>query len=72
MGTTFAPTYTNLTMLYHEMKVFSIIFQSYALASKHFENSRFRYLDDFQILLRINLIKLEHLLSVLNQINNNI
>ena len=28
MGTIFAPTYTNLTMGYHEIKVYSIISQS--------------------------------------------
>ena len=72
MGTVFAPTYANLTMGYHEIKVYSIIRQSHALASKHFENSLYRYLDDCQILLKVNLIKPEHLLSILNQINNNI
>ena len=60
MGTIFAPTYANLTMGYH------------ALASKHFENSWYRYLDDCQTLLKVNLIKPEHLLSILNQINDNI
>ena len=39
MGTIFAPTYVNLTMGYHEIKVYSIIHQSYALASMYFENS---------------------------------
>ena len=72
MGTIFAPTYANLTMGYYEIKVYSIISQSYTLASKHFQNSWFRYLDDCQILLKVNLIKPEHLLSILNQINNNI
>ena len=74
MGTIFAPTYTyaNLTMGYHEIKNYSIVRQSYALASKHFENFWFRYLDDCQILLKVNLIKPEHLLSIINQINNNI
>ena len=72
MGTIFAPTYANLTMGYHEIKVYSIIRQSHALASKHFENSLYRYLGDCQILLKVNLIKPEHLLSILNQINNNI
>ena len=72
MGTTFAPTYANLTMGYHEIKVYFIIRQSHVLASKHFENSLYRYLGDCQILLKVNLIKPEHLLSILNQINNNI
>ena len=69
MGTIFAPTYANLTMGYHEIKVYSIIRQSYALANK---NSWFRYLDDCQILLKVDLIKPEHLLSILNQIYDNI
>ena len=72
VGTIFAPTYANLTMGYHEIKVYSIIHQSYALASKYFENSWFIFLDDCQILLKVNLIKSDHLLSILNQINNNI
>ena len=46
--------------------------QSHTLASKHFQNSWFRYLDDRQILLKVNLIKPEQLLSILNQINKNI
>ena len=52
MGTIFAPPYANLTMGYREIKVYSIICQSDSLASKHFENSWFRYLDDCQILLK--------------------
>ena len=71
MNTIFAPIYSNLTMRYHKMKVYSIIRQSYALASKHFESSWFRYLGDCQILLKVNLMKPEHLISILNQINNN-
>ena len=52
-------------MRYHEIKVYSVIHQSYDLASKYFENF-------WQLLLKVNLIKLDHLLSILNQINNNI
>ena len=72
MGRISAPTYANSTMGYHEVKVYSIICQGYALASKHFEISWFRFLDDCQILLKVNLIKPDHLHSILNQINNNI
>ena len=43
MGTMFAPTYANLTMRYDELKVHSIIRQSYDLASKYFENSTVKY-----------------------------
>ena len=70
MGTVFAPTYASVTMGNHEIKVYSIIHQSYTLVSKCFENSCFRFLDDFTILLKVNQIKLDDLLSVLNQINN--
>ena len=68
----FAPTYANLTIGYHEIKVYSIIHRSYGLASKNFENSWFRFLDERQILLKVNLTKPEDLLSILSQINNNI
>ena len=56
----------------HEIKVYSIISQSYVLAIKYFENSWLSYLYDCQILLKVNSIKSGHLLSVLNQISNNI
>ena len=72
MGTVFAPTYANLTEGYHEIKVYSIIRQGYLLAGKHFENSWFRYLGDCQILLKVNLIKPEHILSIFTQINSRI
>ena len=72
MGTIFAPTYANVTMTYHEIKVHSIMRQSYALASKNFENSWFTFLDDCKILLKVNLVNSNDLLSILNQINNNI
>ena len=72
MGTIFAPTYTNLTMGYYEIKVYSIIHLSCALARKYFQYSWFIFLDDSQISLKVNLIKPDHLLSILNQINNNI
>ena len=59
-------------MRYPEIKVYSIIHQSYSLTSKHFEKSWFRLLEDGQILLKVNVIKPDHLLLLLNQINNNI
>ena len=70
MGTIFAPTYANLTMGYHKVKVYSITSQSYTLVSKYFQNFWFRYLDNCQILLKVNLMKPKHLVSILNQINN--
>ena len=71
MGTIFAPTYSNLTMGYHEIKVYCIICQSYALLGKHYENFLFRILEKCQILQKLYLLKLYHFLSVINQINNN-
>ena len=70
MGAIFAPTYTNLIIGYHEIKFYSIIRLSYGLASKSIENSWFRYSDNCQILMKVNLIKPEHLLSILKLINN--
>ena len=60
MGTIFAPTYANLTMGYNKVKVYFIIRQSYALAGKHFENFWCRFLDDSQILPKVDLIKPDH------------
>ena len=71
MDTIFPPTYENLTMGYHEITVYPIIHQSYALASKHFEHFLFTYFNDCQILLKVNLIMPEHLLSILKQISHN-
>ena len=64
MGTDFAYTYADLTMGYHEITVYFIIRQIYALASKHFEKAWFRYLGDCQILLKVNLITTDRLLSI--------
>ena len=70
MGTVFTSNYANLVMTYHEIKISSIICQSHTLANKHFENFWFRFLNDCQILLKVNLIKIEPLLSILKEINN--
>ena len=72
MGTISAPVYANLTIGYYEIKVYSVIRQGHALASQYLGNSWFRFLDDSQILLTANLIKSDHLLSVLNKISYNI
>ena len=72
MCTIFASTYASLTMGSHEIKVYSIIRQSYTLTGKHFEHSCLRFLHGCQILLKANLIKPDYLLSILNQIINNI
>ena len=70
MDTVFAPAYANLPIGYREIIVYSIICQSYTLASKHFENVMLRFLGDSQILLKIIFIKPNDLLSILNQVNN--
>ena len=46
--------------------------QSYTLASKYFERSWSRLLDECQILLNVNLTKPDQLLLILHQINDNI
>ena len=66
MDTIFTPTYVNLSIGYHEIKVYSTIHQSYALACKYFKNTGFRFLDNCEILLKVNLIKADDLFSVLN------
>ena len=66
LGIIFVPSYANLTVGYNEIKVYSFIRQSHALASKQFENSCFGYLDDCQVLRKVNLIKTDHLLSISN------
>ena len=65
----FAPTYANLIMGYHQIKIYVLY---YPPELRKIENSLFRFSDDCQILLKVNLIKPGHLLSILNQINNNI
>ena len=70
MDTVFVPAYANLPIGYREIIVYSIICQSYTLASKHFENVMLRFLGDAQILLKIIFIKPDDLLSLLNQVNN--
>ena len=71
MGTSFTLTYANLAM---DIKIYSIIRESYAIASICFENPWLRFLGECQILLKVNLIKPNHLLSFLliYQSNNNI
>ena len=68
-GTIFATTLRDLLMGY---QIYCVIRQIYTLASNYFENLWFRFLGDCRILLKVNLIKPDHLLSILNQIINNI
>ena len=73
MGTVFAPTYANLPMAYHEIQLYFIIINTYSLVvSKLFEENWFRFLDDCEILLNTKLIKLNDLLTILNQLDPNL
>ena len=73
MDTVFAPTYTNLTMAYHEIQVYFVIKNTYSLVvSKFFEENWFRFLDDCEILLNTKLIESNDLLTNLNQVNPNL
>ena len=67
MSTIFAHTYMNLIMRYHEIKICCSICHCHSLASKYFENSWFRFLDECQISLKVNLIKQDHLRSILKR-----
>ena len=66
MDTIFTPTYANLRIGYYEIKVYSIICQSYALSSKYFKNNCLKILDNCEILLKVNLIKPDDLFSIFN------
>ena len=73
MGTVLAPTYANLTMVYHKIQVYFIIKNTYNLVvSKFFEENWFQFLDDCEIFLNTNLIKPNDLLTILNQVNPNL
>ena len=73
MGTVFAPTYSNLTMAYHEIQVYFVIKNTYSLVvRKFFEENWFQFLDDCEILMNTKLIKPNDLLTILNQVNPNL
>ena len=55
---TVASTPANITTKYHEINDYFVFRQTCSLASKYFENSWFRFLEDCQLLLNINLIKI--------------
>ena len=73
MGTVFAPTYANLSMRYHEIKLYDLIELNYNLEIRQYfvENWK-RFLDDCEILLKTDLIKPDDLLTILNSVNNDI
>ena len=73
MGTVFAPTYANLSMGYHEIKLYDLIELNYSVdIRQYFVENWKRFLDDCQILLKTDLIKPDDLLTILNSVNNNI
>ena len=73
MGTAFAPTYTNLSMGYHKIKLYDLIELNYNLdIRQYFVENWKRFLDYCEILLRTDLIKPDDLLTILNFVNNEI
>ena len=52
----------NLSKGYHELNVYSIICQIDTSASKKFENSIFRFLGDCQFIMKVDLVKPDHLI----------
>ena len=70
MGTVFAPTYANLSMGYHEIKLYDLIELNYNLDMRqYFVEDLKRFLDDCEILSNAGLIKPNDLLTILNSIN---
>ena len=73
MGTVFAPTYANLSMGYHEIRLYDLIELNYNLDIRQYSMENWkRFLDDCEILLKTDLIKPDDLLTILNSANNNI
>ena len=73
MATVLAPTYANLSMGYHEIKLNDLIELNYNLDIKqYFVKDWKRFLDDCEILLNTDLIKPDDLLIILNSVNNDI
>ena len=73
MGTAFAPTYANLSMGYHKIKLYDLIELNYNLDIwQYFVENWKRFLDDCQILLKTDITKPNDLLTIINSLNNNI
>ena len=73
MATVFAPTYANLSMGYHEIKLYDLIALNYNLdIRQYFVENWERFLDDCEILLKTDLIKPDHLMTIINSANNDI
>ena len=72
MGTTFVPSYANLTMAHHEVQRYFTIQNIYNLVvRKYSEENWFQFLDNCEILLNTTLIVSNDLLKILNQVNPN-
>ena len=69
MGTIFAPTYATLSMAFHEIELYAIIRNKFALPVWNYFEQNWRFLDDCFIFLRLSLIKPNALLDILNNIN---
>ena len=73
IGTVFAATYANLSIVYHEIQVCFNIKNIYNLVvSKFFEETWFQFLDNCKILLSTKCIKPNDLLTILNQVKTNL
>ena len=73
MDTVFVPTYANLCIGYHEIKLCDLIESNYNLdIRQYFVENWKRFLDDCEILLNTDLIKPGDLLTILNSVNNDI
>ena len=71
MGTVFAPTYANLSMGYHEIKLYDLIELNYNLdIRQYFVENWKRLLDGCEILLNTDLVKPDDLLAILNSVND--
>ena len=73
ISTGFAPTYANLSMGYHEIKLYDFNESNYNLQIRQYfvENWR-RFLDDCGIILNIDVINPDGLLTIINSVNNDI
>ena len=68
MGTVFAPIYTNLSMGYHEIKLFMILLNLITTLTS--ANTLWITGKDFQMTVKYRSYKTEDLLTILNSINN--
>ena len=71
MGTKFAPAYAALSLGFLENKLYQQIDSRYSsILSRQFKNNYKRYLDDILIVLDKNVIKVDEILNLLNNLDN--